>query len=96
LSQQLSGSVSLESTRLKLRVALRPGGLYQLSAINAQIAAMAGVMDDVPADTSVAGAPAFNRKEVLRSWAIFARLPDVLKQMRDLESRLDQLEKSQK
>ena len=63
---------------------------------NAQIAAMAGVMDDVPADTSVAGAPAFNRKEVLRSWAIFARLPEVIKQFKDFEARLNQLENSQK
>jgi UDP-3-O-[3-hydroxymyristoyl] glucosamine N-acyltransferase len=62
---------------------------------NVQVAAMAGVMNDVPADTSVAGAPAFNRKEVLRSWAVFGRLPELVKQVKELEAELERLKKSQ-
>jgi len=58
---------------------------------NAQIAAMAGVMDDVPADTSVAGAPAMPRKEMLRSWAHLARLPDLHRQIKQLEAQIEEL-----
>jgi UDP-3-O-[3-hydroxymyristoyl] glucosamine N-acyltransferase len=59
---------------------------------NAQLAAMSGVMDDVPPDSAVAGAPAMPRKEALRSWAHLARLPEMHKQLRDLEARLVELE----
>jgi len=61
---------------------------------NAQVAAMAGVMSDVPADTSVAGAPAIPRKDALRSFALIARLPDLHKQIKDLETQLDELKKA--
>lgn len=60
---------------------------------NVQVAAMAGVMNDVPSDTSVAGAPAFNRKEVLRSWAVFGKLPDLVKQVKELEAQVERLRK---
>jgi len=41
----------------------------------------------------VAGAPAFNRKEVLRSWAVFGKLPDLVKQVKELEAEVERLRK---
>lgn len=60
---------------------------------NAQIAAMSGVMNDVPADTSIAGAPAVPIKEAMRSFAHINRLPDMVKQIKQLEAQVEALQK---
>lgn len=60
---------------------------------NAQIAAMSGVMNDVPADTSIAGAPAVPIKDAMRSFAYVARLPDMARQIKELETQVEALQK---
>lgn len=59
----------------------------------AQIAAMSGVMNDVPAGTSVAGAPAVPIKDAMRSFSYLARLPDMAKQIKQLEAQVEALRK---
>jgi UDP-3-O-[3-hydroxymyristoyl] glucosamine N-acyltransferase len=58
---------------------------------HAQIAAMSGVMRDVPPNTKVAGQPAFPMKDALRSFALFERLPELYKQIKQLEARIAEL-----
>ncbi len=60
---------------------------------NAEIAAMAGVMRDVPANTRVAGAPAMPIKDTMRSLSLFERLPQIYKQIQQLEAEVDRLKK---
>ncbi|HKQ50306.1 MAG TPA: UDP-3-O-(3-hydroxymyristoyl)glucosamine N-acyltransferase [Phycisphaerae bacterium] len=61
---------------------------------NAQLGAMCGVMKDVPADTSVAGTPAIPLKDALRSFAYTARLPEMAKQIKELEAQVEALQKA--
>ena len=61
---------------------------------NAQLGAMCGVMKDVPADTSVAGSPAIPLKDALRSFAYTARLPEMAKQIKELEAQVETLQKA--
>ncbi len=61
---------------------------------NAQLGAMCGVMNDIPADTSVAGAPAIPLKDALRSFAYTARLPEMAKQIKELEAQVEALQKA--
>ncbi len=61
---------------------------------NAQLGAMCGVMNDIPADTSVAGAPAIPLKDALRSFAYTARLPEMAKQIKELEAQVAALQKA--
>ncbi len=56
-------------------------------------AARAGIMSDVPAGTVVMGAPARPRGEQLRIEAASRRLPDLVRQVRELTARLAELEK---
>jgi UDP-3-O-[3-hydroxymyristoyl] glucosamine N-acyltransferase len=61
---------------------------------NAQLAAMSGVMNDIPADTQVAGAPAIPIRDAMRSFSYIARLPDLAKQVKQLESQVEALKKA--
>lgn len=60
----------------------------------AQLAAMAGVMRDVPPNTKVAGQPALRFKEAMRSMSLVERLPEVYKQLKQLEAQVAELQKS--
>jgi len=60
----------------------------------AQLAAMAGVMNDVPPDTKVAGQPAIPIKDALRSFSLTARLPEMAKQIKQLEAQVEALRKA--
>ncbi len=57
----------------------------------AELAAMAGVMSDVPEDARWGGAPAGNLKDKMRMFAYMERLPDMAKQLKELQARLDKI-----
>jgi UDP-3-O-[3-hydroxymyristoyl] glucosamine N-acyltransferase len=57
----------------------------------AVIAAQSGVMEDVEPGATLLGSPARPHGETLRIHAALARLPELLKRVRDLERRLEQL-----
>lgn len=59
---------------------------------NAVVYAQSGLSHDVPAGSVLAGSPAFDAREWLRSVSAFPKLGDLLKRMRQLEGRLAQLE----
>ncbi len=61
----------------------------------AQVAAYCGVSGDVPAGEKVAGIPARPAREALRIFQSWPRLPDLLKRVRKLESRIEALESSE-
>ena len=63
---------------------------------NAQLGAMCGVMRDVPADTKVAGIPALTFKDAMRSFSLTERLPDMHKQIKQLEAQVAELQKALK
>ena len=48
--------------------------------------AQSGVSHDVPAGKMISGSPAFDNRQWLRATAIFARLPDIIKQLQRRES----------
>lgn len=48
--------------------------------------AQSGVSHDVPAGKMISGSPAFDNRQWLRATAIFARLPEIIKQMQRRES----------
>lgn len=57
----------------------------------AELAAMAGVMSDVPADARWGGAPAGNLKDKMRIFAYMDRLPEMARQLKELQARLEKL-----
>ena len=59
---------------------------------NAIIYAQSGIGHDVPAGSVMSGSPAFEAREWLRAITAFPKLPDILRQMRQLEKRLAELE----
>jgi UDP-3-O-[3-hydroxymyristoyl] glucosamine N-acyltransferase len=59
----------------------------------AKVGAQAGVMNDVEPGATVLGAPAMPHKDFLRSAALFAKLPELNRELRELKKRLEQLEK---
>lgn len=59
----------------------------------AKVGAQAGVMNDVDDGATVLGAPAMPHKDFLRSAALFAKLPELHKELRELKKRLAALEK---
>jgi UDP-3-O-[3-hydroxymyristoyl] glucosamine N-acyltransferase len=63
---------------------------------NAQIAALAGVMNDVPADARMAGQPATAIKDAMRSYSFVQRLPEIYKQIKQLESQVEAIKKAMK
>ncbi len=58
--------------------------------------AQSGVINDVPAGETWSGYPAGPHAPWLREMAAVHRLPDLVKQVRELERRLEQLEKERK
>lgn len=62
----------------------------------AKVGAQAGVMSDVDDGATVLGAPAMPHKDFLRSAALFARLPELHKELRELKRRLAALEKERR
>jgi len=58
---------------------------------DAQLAAMAGVMNDVPRGARVAGQPAIAIKDAMRSFALIQRLPEMHKQIKQLEAQVESL-----
>ena len=61
---------------------------------NAIVWAQSGLNRDVPEGTVVSGYPAFEAKDWLRASAVFPKLPELLKTMRALERRVQELEKT--
>jgi UDP-3-O-[3-hydroxymyristoyl] glucosamine N-acyltransferase len=59
---------------------------------NAVIYAQSGVGGDVSGGSVLSGSPAFDAKEWLRAITAFPRLPELLKSMRQLERRVQELE----
>jgi UDP-3-O-[3-hydroxymyristoyl] glucosamine N-acyltransferase len=59
---------------------------------NAVIYAQSGIGGDVAAGAVMSGSPAFDAREWLRAITAFPKLPEILKRMRQLESRLAELE----
>jgi UDP-3-O-[3-hydroxymyristoyl] glucosamine N-acyltransferase len=60
---------------------------------NAVVYAQSGVGGDVPPGAVVSGSPAFDSREWLRAITAFPKLPDLLRSMRQLERRLQEMEK---
>src|SRR5579885_1026155 len=63
---------------------------------NAVFYAQSGIGGDVPAGALMSGSPAFDAKEWLRAVTAFPKLPDLVRRMRQLEKRLQELEKNAK
>ena len=59
----------------------------------AKVGAQAGVMNDLEPGAVVHGSPAMNSRDFMRSTAVFMKLPEVQRELRDLKKRLDALEK---
>ena len=59
---------------------------------NAIVYAQSGIGGDVPAGSVLSGSPAFEAREWLRAITAFPRLPELLKSMRQLEKRVQDLE----
>jgi UDP-3-O-[3-hydroxymyristoyl] glucosamine N-acyltransferase len=59
---------------------------------NAIIYAQSGIGGDVQAGAVVSGSPAFDSRDWLRAITAFQKLPELLKTVRQLEKRLEQLE----
>lgn len=74
-------------------IAGQVGVVGHISVANGtKVGAQAGVTRGIKKEnTSVAGKPAFELNEYLRSVAIFRKLPQLEKQVRDLEKRLEEL-----
>ena len=63
---------------------------------DAVVYAQSGVGGDVNPGAVISGSPAFDGKVWLRAVTAFPRLPDLLKTVRQLEKRIEQLEASQR
>ncbi len=59
---------------------------------NAIVYAQSGIGGDVKAGAVVSGSPAFDSRDWLRAITVFQKLPELLRTMRQLEKRLEQLE----
>jgi UDP-3-O-[3-hydroxymyristoyl] glucosamine N-acyltransferase len=60
----------------------------------ATVYAQSGIGGDVPAGARISGSPAFAANEWLRAATAFAKLPQVLKEIRELKKRVEELEKN--
>src|ERR1700730_2714873 len=61
---------------------------------NAIVYAQSGIGHDVPADSRVSGSPAFAANVWLRAITAFPKLPELLKTVRELKKKIEQLENS--
>ena len=62
----------------------------------AVLGAKSGVMRDVPAGAVMLGIPATPERDQMQKQAVFARLPEMRKQLRELQRTVDQLVESQR
>jgi UDP-3-O-[3-hydroxymyristoyl] glucosamine N-acyltransferase len=53
--------------------------------------AQSGIGGDVPANTRVSGSPAFDAAEWLRAITAFPKLPELLRAVRELKKRLNEI-----
>ncbi|MEX2261764.1 MAG: UDP-3-O-(3-hydroxymyristoyl)glucosamine N-acyltransferase [Bryobacteraceae bacterium] len=60
---------------------------------NAIVYAQSGIGGDIPAGARYSGSPAFPSNEWLRAITAFPKLPELLKTVRDLKKRVEELEK---
>jgi UDP-3-O-[3-hydroxymyristoyl] glucosamine N-acyltransferase len=58
----------------------------------AVVYAQSGLGSDVPAGSRVSGSPAFAAQEWLRAITAFPKLPELLKTVRELKKRLEELD----
>ncbi len=63
---------------------------------DATIAAQSGVHKDIPAGAIVAGTPHLDIKESAKIWALLPKLYDLVKDMKRLKAKVEELEKSLK
>jgi UDP-3-O-[3-hydroxymyristoyl] glucosamine N-acyltransferase len=59
----------------------------------AVVYAQSGIGGDVAPGSRISGSPAFAASEWLRAITAFPKLPDIVKSLRDIKKRLEQLEK---
>jgi UDP-3-O-[3-hydroxymyristoyl] glucosamine N-acyltransferase len=62
---------------------------------NVLVTAQTGVGHDVAAGQRISGSPAFDNRQWLRATAVFARLPELEKTVRDLKRRVNQSDESE-
>lgn len=87
----LAGSTKLERNVL---LAGQVGASGHLTVHeNAIVYAQSGIGGDVEAGARISGSPAFAAGEWLRAVTAFPKLPELLKSVRDLQKRLEKLEK---
>ncbi len=87
----LAGSTKLERNVL---LAGQVGASGHLTVHeNAIVYAQSGIGGDVEAGARISGSPAFAAGEWLRAVTAFPKLPELLKTVRDLQKRLEKLEK---
>lgn len=60
---------------------------------NVQMAAQAGIMKDIPANSIVAGTPQMDIKKFMRIMAALPQIPELLKTVRSLKAKIEELEK---
>lgn len=60
---------------------------------NVQMAAQAGIMKDLPANSIVAGTPQMDIKKFMQIMAHLPRIPELLKTMRNLKAKIEELER---
>jgi UDP-3-O-[3-hydroxymyristoyl] glucosamine N-acyltransferase len=60
----------------------------------ARLAAQAGIIGDIPAGATVSGYPARDHREYLRGMASVLKLPESLRRLKELESRMAKFEDS--
>jgi len=63
---------------------------------NAVVYAQSGIGGDVKEGSVVSGSPAFDAREWLRAVTAFPKLPDLLKTVRDLKKRIENLESKER
>jgi UDP-3-O-[3-hydroxymyristoyl] glucosamine N-acyltransferase len=86
----LAGSTTLERNVL---LAGQAGSAGHLTVHEGAIVyAQSGLGGDVPPGARVSGSPAFDAGEWLRAITAFQKLPEMLKTLRELKKRVDQLE----
>jgi len=87
----LAGSTVLERNVL---LAGQAGSSGHLTVHEGAIVyAQSGIGGDVPPNTRISGSPAFAANEWLRAVTAFPKLPDLLKTVRELKKRVEELEK---
>ncbi|HUQ91009.1 MAG TPA: hypothetical protein VM120_04950, partial [Bryobacteraceae bacterium] len=63
---------------------------------NVIVYAQSGVGHDTPAGSVISGSPAYESRQWLRTITALPKLPEILKTVRELEKKVQQLENSQK